>query len=298
MCFDIYEFMSKSFLQSQAWLSVYKEEGKTVHQIAQGFSFVERHVGGVAYWYGPHVSGSDAESVISAAKKSGAAFIRISPVDQQTADAFSGSKKVKDAEPSTSLVLDLTQSEDQLLAGMKSKTRYNVNLAQRKGVRTEIVEGVLDDAMFEQVWKLYEQTAKRKRIRNHPNSHYQIVSSHGFWVLSWLGGELLVANFCVTNEGTTTYLYGASSDKHKDIMAPYAAQWETIKWAKSHGNLRYDFWGIAPDGVDDHPYASITRFKKGFGGEVVTYPGTFDLVLAPFRYWLFSFAKKLRPILK
>ncbi len=288
--------MTKSFLQSKAWLSVYSDEGKVVHQIAPGFGFIERRVAGITYWYGPHVQGSKVQPVIDAAKKAGAVFVRISPVDKSTADAFYGIKKVKDAEPSTSLILDLAQSEQELLAGMKSKTRYNVNLAQRKGVRVEIIQGSLDSLLFEKVWKLYEQTRKRKGIRNHAKSHYINSSEHGFWVLAWIDQDLVVANFCITHDDTVVYLYGASSNAHSPAMAPYLAQWETIKWAKTHEYAQYDFWGIAPEGETSHPYASITRFKRGFGGKAITYPGTFELVLRPFQYLLFAILKKLRKI--
>ena len=81
-----------------------------------------------------------------------------------------------------------------------------------------------------------------------------------------------------------TYLYGASSDEHRNVMAPQLLQWEAMQWAKARGATRYDLFGIANSDDEDDPLAGVTRFKAGYGGRVVHYGGAFDRVYHPLPY--------------
>ncbi len=296
--------MAQSFLQSPAWLAFLASEGQCMHGHAPEWQWTERRMGHIgSYWYGGFVRGGqgDVSAIVREAQRTGAVFLRVSPVDVETADVLRqtapDARRVSDAQPSTSLVLDLRSDEASLLRGFKTKTRYNIGVAQRHGVRVEIVQTPLPAATFEKVWSLYEDTARRHGIRNHPRAHY--ANAPGEWVLAWLGDELLNAHFCVGYDGVYTYLYGASSAEHKDAMASYLTQWETIRHAKARGYVSYDFWGIAPDTADImHPYHGITRFKMGFGGVVVSYPGTFEIPVARGRYLVYRFAKCMRSLLR
>lgn len=260
-------------------------------------AWVERRVPLVGtYWYGAHVP-FDVRTfpeLCMQARAQGAVFLRITPASGATIPASVGSR-VRDEEPSTSLALDLVQPLEAIRNSLKPKTRYNIGVAQRHGVRVEFCESPLAPDLFEAVWRLYEGTAARHGIRNHPKEHYQ--RAPGVWVLAWHEQDLLAAHFCVGYDGTLTYVYGASSDVKKNCMAPYLTQWRTIEWARAHGYVRYDFWGIAPDPDDrTHPYYGITRFKMGFGGTIVHYPGTFEIPLDRMRYFLYRMLKQIQSL--
>lgn len=296
--------MSRSFLQSAQWLKFLATEGQQTHGQPPEWQWVARSLGVFGtFWYGGLVrgGGEDVTRTIHEARAAGAVFLRVSPADTETYDALVLSApmmtRVSDAQPSTSLVLNLRPDEATLLSQFKTKTRYNIGVAQRHGVRVEILRAPLDAATFARVWELYADTAKRHGIRNHPRAHYE--NAPGEWVLAWLGDELLNAHFCIGHDGVYTYLYGASSAAHKDVMASYLTQWATIQHARNAGYAHYDFWGIAPATADaSHPYHGITRFKMGFGGDVVHYPGTIEIPIARGRYAMYRFAKFVRSLLR
>ena len=87
---------------------------------------------------------------------------------------------------------------------------------------------------------------------------------------------------------TAAYAFGASSDQHRNLMAPHAAQWAAMQWAKAHGFERYDLWGMADPGDPADAMAGVHRFKLGFNPDLVTYPGAFDATLQPLRSWLLT----------
>jgi lipid II:glycine glycyltransferase (peptidoglycan interpeptide bridge formation enzyme) len=93
---------------------------------------------------------------------------------------------------------------------------------------------------------------------------------------------------------TATYLHGASSRERRELMAPHLLHWTAMMDAKSWGFRTYDFWGVAPEGVEGHSWAGITRFKRGFGGKYVAYPGTYDVPVDRFWYGLYAATQKLR----
>ena len=209
-------------------------------------------------------------------------------------------------QPKQTLIVDLTQGEDKILAAMHEKTRYNIRLADRKGVRCQVSD--LNNHDVEIFWKLLQETAKRDGFRSHPASYYQtmlkVLSSSSQPPLKIRGGEGGVMNTCLWlayhNQevvagaiigyfgDTVTYLHGASSYKHRALMAPYALHWQIIQEAKERSYKWYDFWGI-----DEKKWPGITRFKMGFGGKIIDYPGTFDLPLNKFWYKLYRVGRKI-----
>lgn len=191
-------------------------------------------------------------------------------------------KMVKPVQPDNTLVLDLTKSEEELLAAMKHKTRYNIRLAERKGVKIRTSNDPKD---MEEFYKLIEITYQRSKIKAHTKNYYQkqfeTLNREGLakLVIAEYKGKTLVANFMIFFGQTATYVHGASSNEYRNVMAPHLAQWVAVKAAKEHGFKIYDFWGIAPDDDPKHSWAGVTRFKKGFGGREINYPGTFDLTI-------------------
>lgn len=198
-------------------------------------------------------------------------------------------KQTLDVQPRKTLVLDLDKSEDDLLKEMHQKTRYNIKLAEKKSVK--VVE--YDQNCFENFWKLLDQTSDRDKFRPHGRSYYETMLQldPAFLKLHFAeydGRQIATGIFSFFGD-TATYLHGGSSNEDREIMAPYALQWETIRIAKSLGFKYYDFHGI-----DEEKWPGVTRFKKGFGGEEINYPGTFDLIYDESWYSIYKMIRKVR----
>jgi lipid II:glycine glycyltransferase (peptidoglycan interpeptide bridge formation enzyme) len=189
--------------------------------------------------------------------------------------------------PEETLVLNLSKTEERLLSEMHPKTRYNIRLAERKGV--SVRELGVDE--FDLAWKIFQETSSRDAFRLHSKTHYKKWLDRGARLVgAFYDGNLIAVNMMFDYAGTRTYLHGASSSSHREVMAPHALQWHEIVGAKKLGLVRYDFWGIS----ENNPaWAGITRFKLGFGGERFCYPGTFDLVLDRKKYAFYMLARKL-----
>lgn len=226
-------------------------------------------------------------------KLPGGAFLKIEPVTRPRHGA-----KAKDRQPAVTTIIDLTQTEAKIADSMKQKTRYNIRLAEKKGVTASIVE--LD--RFEDLVRLMQQTAERDKFSLHELDRYQKMleilrgpECRAFLAMAFYEGRPLAANIMIDAFGMRTYLHGASSNLYRNVMAPYALHDFLIRDAKAQGLKAYDFWGIAPpEAGDDHPWAGISRFKNGFGGEVVRMPGTIDVSKNWPVFTLYRVAKKIR----
>ncbi|MBV9279656.1 MAG: peptidoglycan bridge formation glycyltransferase FemA/FemB family protein [Chloroflexi bacterium] len=190
-------------------------------------------------------------------------------------------------QPRSSWVLDVTPEPDSLLAAMKQKTRYNIRLAGRKGV--EVVEG--GEADFDGFYELYRRTAARDDFYIQPKAFYRRMFSlyreAGLFclLLARYRGQLLAATTLLRFGQTCWYVHGASSDEHRNLMAPYLLQWEGIQWARRQGCALYDFRAIPDVLRDDQDMYGVYRFKEGFGGRKVTTLHTFA---APYRMGVFG----------
>lgn len=172
-------------------------------------------------------------------------------------------------EPRSTLCVDLRLSEDEILAGMKPKGRYNVRLAQRHGVT--VVEDASEQGIADFL-DIYHATASRQGMKPKPDSYFRTMLS----VLSPVGrgtiyfaehrGVRLAAVLIVTFGSTATYFFGGSRNEHREVMAPYLLHFEAMRKAKAAGCSWYDFWGVAPDDNPDHPWADFSVFKRKFGG--------------------------------
>ena len=203
-----------------------------------------------------------------------------------------------DVQPPSTVVIDLDRDDQQLLAAMKSKTRYNIRLSLRKGVEVDDVE----PQRLSQWYALYRETARRDRIVLHSFDYYRRLFELAaedrevdLRLLFAEHGTTLLAGIVVAMVGgRATYLYGASSTEKRNLMASYAVQWRALQLARECNCGSYDLFGIPPADDPDHPMAGLYRFKSGFGGRVVHRPGCYDLPLQPLRYRLFSAAERLR----
>ncbi len=187
-------------------------------------------------------------------------------------------KAMSDALPSTTLFVDLGKSEEEILQSMKPKTRYNIKLAMRKGVKVK--GGTKED--FHHFYDLYTQTAKRNNFTLHSPSFFTPFfevndSSSSFSLLiAYLDETPLSAMFLTLGGKRATYLFGASSNEHRETMSTYALQFEAMKIAKKSGCEVYDMFGIAPTVEKNHPMSGLNQFKLGFGGHLFTRMGCWD----------------------
>ena len=211
-----------------------------------------------------------------------------------------------DIEPAQTLILDLNKGSEELLAEMHPKWRYNINLAQKKGVVIKkITSRDADfDEYFEKFYQLLDKgTAERQKIKHHPKDYYYkqltISSKH-------LSAELFVAeydkkavaaNIVVFFGNRATYVHGATDNEHRALMAPHLLQWRQICEAKGRCLSEYDFWGIANEYSFNKlktTWAGITRFKKGFGGREMNYIGYFDWPISKIWYLIYRVAQRIR----
>ncbi len=209
-----------------------------------------------------------------------------------------------DVQPPDTVVLDLRSDESGLLAGMKTKWRYNIRLAERKGVRVRIA----DPSELDVFYRLYRQTALRDKIAIHGIDYYSALFSHGCGseldcpeirlYVAEHEGEALAAIIVLIRGDTATYLYGASSDSKRSLMPSYALQWQAIRDAKAAGCAEYDFFGIPPRDDPDHPMSGLFRFKTGFGGNIIHRSGSWDYAYKPFATGLFRAAEAARKSLR
>ncbi len=229
-------------------------------------------------------------------------FLVASPSAQFYADQQNW-RSVPSDQPQMHWLLSLAPSIDELRSRMNQKTRYNINLAERKGVTFNVQHG--SDAI-ETFLKLTHTTARRKQIHPHPDSYFrtmlETLAPSGIAKLSTaeLNGSVLVANIVMFFGDTASYVHGASGDEARNVMAPHMLQWQQIADAKARGFSWYDFGGIVPasDAVPEaattHPWFGISRFKRGFGGQERRFIGGRERPIRSFLYFLVQLRRKLR----
>jgi lipid II:glycine glycyltransferase (peptidoglycan interpeptide bridge formation enzyme) len=180
------------------------------------------------------------------------------------------------------LLLDLTRSEEELLAAMKQKTRYNVRLAARRGVRVRPGSGADLDLFY----RLYAETAQRDGFIIRPPDYYRDAwgrfmdegpgRAAAHLLLAEAEGEVVAGLILFLFGPTAWYMYGASSDRHRELMPNHLLQWEAIRLARSLGCILYDLWG-APERLDESdPMWGVVHFKQGLGGELARGLGAWD----------------------
>ncbi|MBI2065060.1 MAG: peptidoglycan bridge formation glycyltransferase FemA/FemB family protein [Candidatus Yanofskybacteria bacterium] len=324
--------MSRSFLQTEEWLKFqefagnkswrFSDEKITANIIKLGLPM------GKSMLYVPHGPeiqfddiGGGLKNELSnfikylkdLAKEERAIFIKIEPLSDIVIELMyrrGFQRSSKQIQPYKTVVLDLNLPEEHLLGKMHPKTRYNINLSERKGL---ILEEGGDLEMF---WKLLKKTAKEDQFSTHSREYYEkllgFFSAKGGSVSGGKDGkDLQTKLFFVKFEGkpigaaiimiyhnNAYYLHGAMDREYKSLMAPYFMHWEVIKILKSSGLKYYDFWG-----VDARKWPGVTRFKLGWlgspksdegGGGLVEYHGSFDLPVSKFWYLAYSLIRKIK----
>lgn len=202
-------------------------------------------------------------------------------------------------------VLDVTPSEAELLANFKQKTRYNIKVAQKRGVTVELSETPAD---FERYLQLTEETTQRQGFYAHTSKYHRTMweklSQQKSSSVNQLSAHLLVARYqgeVITTwilfrfKDTLYYPYGASTREHREVMANNLVMWEAIRLAKKWGCKYLDMWGaLGPDPDKNDPWYGFHTFKSGYGARHIEYIGTWDYVVKPALYRVYVFADRMR----
>jgi lipid II:glycine glycyltransferase (peptidoglycan interpeptide bridge formation enzyme) len=251
------------------------------------------------YWYIPYgpvfangVGAAAATTLLSdtLAKEPKTLFVKVEPAQ---AAHIVGHKGLR-LQPGTTLVTDLTQSEEQLLAGMHHKTRYNIKVAQKHGVTVTHQHTAAQQAA---AIKLLTDTSSRQGFRSYPASYYEQLLAHGqksftTHLYSASINETIIAVGLMLDFGSTrTYLFGGSDYDHRALMSPHLLHFTAMEDAKALGLTSYDWWGL--DG-SRHSIPGVAKFKLGFGGRTVTYPPALDIPVQKLSYYLYRAAHRVR----
>lgn len=308
-----------SFLQSKEWMEFQKSLGRPVFEVESDHIraqvFEVKLVLGKHYLYVPYgptidfnaITGSIKQEVSSfvnklkvLAQERESVFIKIEPQFGSVAEVMvtAGFKKPrKETTSHKTVILDIDRNEEELLGAMHHKTRYNIGLAEKKGI--EVRESDPPAGGVKSFVKLIKETNQRNRgsYPLYSKDYYQkfldFFSEGNLKVKLFLAyhdkepiaGAIILID---TQNETTYYMYGGSSRKHAPLMAPYSLHWQIIKYLQTIGIKKYDLWMI-----DSVKWPGVTRFKLQWGGQQVDYPGSFDLPIRKFWYLVYKTYRRI-----
>lgn len=296
-------------LQCAAFAAVKQAAGWTpryvIHELDSGdvaVLYLEKSIFGLGkLWYapkGPGVANVNQLQEVTRDLKNGAKgvfAVKVEPDLLMGEDVSSlGLVKVRNIQYNWATVLvDLAPSEEEIINSFRQKTRYNIRLAERKGVVVEAVESNDEDLAV--MYELMAVTAKRAGVFLRDKKYfYDFWRGHankgcGQLFFARYEGQVVAGAFITYLGHKALYKDGGSGREHANVQAPYALQWGIMKWLKEHGVTEYDLHGTPPaDKIDDetHPLHGLARFKTGFNEHVTEYIGTYDLPLtSKYQLW-------------
>lgn len=207
-------------------------------------------------------------------------------------------KSPRDQFATANVILDISSTEDELLKGMHHKQRYNVRYAQKKGVKVRKVESGED---FDTFFKLYKETSQRQKYFSRPKVYLKKIwdlfgpKDMCFVMLAEHEGTPLAGWFFLVYEGVLYYPYGGSSLEKRNLQASSLLAWEGIRLGKTKSCHTFDMWGAGEDPENKKdPWWGFTNFKLRFGGKYVRYIDSYDYVVNPALYKMFSVANSIR----
>ncbi|NCN59354.1 peptidoglycan bridge formation glycyltransferase FemA/FemB family protein [Candidatus Microgenomates bacterium] len=243
------------------------------------------------------------EKIREICKENRAIFIKIEPNTELSSGKVSefqrlGLTKGKPLFTKYTSVIDLTKPEEEIFKNLKSKTRYNIRLAQKNGVK---VQEDNSNKAFVKYLNLVLETTKRQGFYAHDKKYHRdqwkILRPAGISHLltATFEGKTLASFLLFKFNDILYYPYGASTREHKELMAPTLLMWEAIKFGKRMGCKSFDLWGdIEPNPPANHPYFGFHRFKEGFSPKLVEFVGSYDLVINPTLYQIYQLIDKIR----
>ncbi len=282
--------------------------------------------GPVVDWHDRPLVETLLSTVRNATRRRRSLYLKIEP-NERADPAFEASLQnlynfrpsTETVQPRSTIRVNLDGAPALWLERMKPKTRYNIRLAERRGVTCRLADPARPSD-FEAFYGLMTTTGQRDQFGIHSADYYrdcwQIFNSSpagsgsGALWLAEFGGQIVAGVMVFAFGSEAAYLYGASSDQARREMPTYLLQWKALNWAKEQGARYYDFWGIPDDiGEGDEPDAEhealeqknvrdglwgVYRFKQGFGGEVMRYTGAYDLAYNRPAYLLWQRMQRLR----
>jgi len=294
-------------LQSPEWGAFRQEWGNQVVRI-DDYQITLHKLPGLPFKIGAFIKGPIPDkqmitSLAALAKKERLIFIKLEPhvkkVDGKAAIALlksAGAVRGKTLFTPETFWIDLSETEEELMKSFHPKTRYNIRLAERKGVT---VQEDNSQKAFEKYWKLTKETTKRQGFFAHTKHYHELLWKHLHINLVSEGKQPIarILTAKLKNEVLTTWMlfvynnilyypYGASSDTQKQVMAPNLMMWEAIRYGRANECSTFDLWGREPG-------KGFTKFKEGYNPEVVEFIGTWDIVYSPL-YWPYRAAEWLR----
>lgn len=318
--------MDASIFQSKEWEEFKLATGyQKSHQVSDVLILQKKLPVGRTMLYSPMVSKAQVESIklssyqdeiTKIAKDNKSIFYRLELNIPQTtnyklpahnafgkADAggptTNWTKSFEEMQPENNWVLDISKNEEEILAGMKQKGRYNIKIAQDTELSLT-TSNLADSKELNAFYNQYQKTGQRHKIAYRSKQYFttllEILGGKGYALACtvWHAQKPLASAIFILYGESALYLYGGSSDEERNLMAPYLLHWEMIKYAKNKGFKEYNFLGVAPNNDQNHPWAGITRFKKQFGGEQVDILGCYDLPYKQLEYKAFKIAEKIR----
>ncbi len=183
--------------------------------------------------------------------------------------------------------------EENLLYRFSANTRHKIRLAKNRGVYIKTGDDLIDD-----FYSMYIETGLRKKFNIRPKVYIKSVleemGENAKLFICYYNEEPLCGAIAITSGDTTSYVYGASTDKYRNLMPTYLLQYEMIKWASENGSGIYDMQGICIDETVDPELYKVYKFKCNFSGDVVVTAGEFEIVYNKIANFAFKQAKSLR----
>lgn len=316
---SIYNGAATHPLQSWEWGEARRKMGIDVLRIGEFDSSSLKNIFQVTFHSVPYTNFTvgylprsviPSERVLDVLKQEGrrrnAVFIKIEPYIMKSQDSerpqithyqLPITKSNHPLFPKWTIQLDVAKSEEQLMKNMKSKTRYNIRLAKKKGV---VVREMTSKEAFDIFAKLYFETCRRQKYYGHNYKYHKTIFetlknkiSH-ILIAYYKNTPLSVYEIFIFND-VLYYPYGGSSIEHRNLMASNLLMWEVIRFGKKRGCKVFDMWGsLSPSYDRSAKWAGFTRFKEGFGGEFVELVGSYDLVLNHLLYNVYNIIYQLR----
>jgi lipid II:glycine glycyltransferase (peptidoglycan interpeptide bridge formation enzyme) len=237
------------------------------------------------------------------AQQEGCLFIRIRPQEEENDHVKAQVSQLGLVEApmhltaDLTLQLDLTKSEDELLAEMRKNTRYEVRRATKENI---VVKTSSDPADIQVFYDNQLELAKKHGFVPfsyeflHEQFRTFVADNQAVLFHAYKDEQLLASAFVIFYHQEAVYHYGISTPANDRLPGSYACQWAAVTWAKAHGGLRYNFWGIAPQDKPDHRFAGVSLFKRGFGGKEVQYLPAHDLPVS----WQYSLVRQFETVRK
>jgi peptidoglycan pentaglycine glycine transferase (the first glycine) len=242
------------------------------------------------------------QAVKDLAKKEKAFVFRCDPEIPENDSTFVGflnenglRHNSENIQPRGTVILDIRPSEDSLLKSFHPKTRYNIKLAQKKDV---VIEEKNSPEGVDIFYELFRVTGERDRFlilgKGYFMHLWKTLSENSMCsvFVAYFEGRPLAAIFQTVYGRRMNYLYGASSNEHRNLMPNHLIHWHAIQWAKKRGVEFYDFWGIPANISESSPLVGVYRFKKGFCETETRWIGTYELIFSGFWHLIFEKAAR------